>query len=69
VDPLTFLDSGPLGLACDRPGKPSANHCRLWLNSLSASGVRVLIPEIIDYEVRRELIRIGATARAWESIS
>jgi predicted nucleic acid-binding protein len=29
---------------------------------LAAAGVRVYVPEIADYEVRRELIRAGKTA-------
>jgi predicted nucleic acid-binding protein len=57
-----FLDSGPLGLASNARGKPDPDHCRNWLLGLEVAGVRVVIPEIADYEVRRELIRIGATA-------
>ena len=49
-------------LACDRPGKPRPIAVSSGSERLSASGVRVIIPEIIDYEVRRELIRIGSTA-------
>jgi predicted nucleic acid-binding protein len=30
-----------------------------WLARLVGSGVRVLIPEVADYEVRRELLRAG----------
>ena len=32
------------------------------------AGVSILIPAVIDYEVRRELVRIGATAnsQAWK---
>lgn len=59
---LTVLDSGPLGLLSDRAGKSTVARCNLWLDALILSGVRVIIPEIIDYEVRRELLRIGATA-------
>src|SRR5207244_12016092 len=31
----------------------------LWLADRIAAGVRTVIPEIIDYELRRELIRAG----------
>jgi predicted nucleic acid-binding protein len=55
---LVFLDSGPLGLA----SKADADACRAWLSALEAAGVVVIVPEIADYEVRRELVRIGATA-------
>jgi predicted nucleic acid-binding protein len=36
--------------------------CKQWLASLLAAGRRVLVPEITDYEVRRELLRIGRRA-------
>lgn len=40
------------------PRASAANQqCRQWLGDLLAAGVRVTIPEIADYEVRRELLR------------
>jgi predicted nucleic acid-binding protein len=52
-----YLDSQPLGLASQRLGKSQeADDCQSWVNNLLAAGVRVVIPEIADYEVRRELI-------------
>lgn len=54
-----FLDAGPLGLVTDRSGKQDADDCRAWVTSLLVAGVEVLVPEIADYEVRRELIRAG----------
>jgi len=33
--------------------------CQLWLKALLRRGERVAIPEIADYEVRRELLRAG----------
>lgn len=38
------------------------NRCNLWIEGLLSSGVRVTIPEIADYEVRRELLRANKTA-------
>jgi predicted nucleic acid-binding protein len=35
--------------------------CQIWLNRLLQRGERIVIPEIADYEVRRELIRAGLT--------
>ncbi len=32
-----------------------------WLGALLSAGISVLIPEIADYEVRRELLRAGRT--------
>ncbi len=56
-----LLDSGPLGHACRRRGSPWGDHCRLWLDGLLARGVDIIVPEITDYEVRRELTRVGAS--------
>lgn len=60
---FVLLDAGPLGLACTRSGLPQGDLCRAWLLTLEAAGVAVVIPAIADYEVRRELIRLGATAK------
>ncbi len=60
---IVRLDSGPLGLAAMPSGKPSADACHAWLLALEASAAEVIIPAVIDYEVRRELVRISAGAR------
>lgn len=59
---LVVLDTGPLGMISNPRGKAPALRCRQWARNLLASGVRVFIPEIADYEIRRELLRVGATA-------
>ena len=59
---LVFLDSEPLGLASKPAGKADGDACRAWLYTLEATGILVMVPEIVDYEVRRELIRSGTTA-------
>ncbi len=59
---LVFLDSGPLGLLTNPRGRPKSDKCRQWVKDLAAAGVRVFVPEIADYEVRRKLIHIRATA-------
>ena len=38
-------------------GSPETIECHGWLESLLLRGFRVYVPEIADYEVRRELIR------------
>jgi predicted nucleic acid-binding protein len=58
---FVLLDSSPLGLACGRPGVPAIDRCHRWLRDLIARGVVVGVPEIADYEVRRELTRVGAS--------
>jgi predicted nucleic acid-binding protein len=59
---FVFLDTGPLGLVSHPRAKSDAVRCRQWVTDLSAAGVRVFVPEIADYEVRREPLRVGATA-------
>jgi predicted nucleic acid-binding protein len=57
---LILLDSGPLGLIVRAPAKPEVVRCLTWLNAISTNGATIVIPEIVHYEVRRELIRIRA---------
>lgn len=38
---------------------PENEACKDWLAILVSGGVEVVIPEIADYEVRRELLRAG----------
>jgi predicted nucleic acid-binding protein len=51
---LLLIDTGVLGQITH----PNPNSgLRAWFERLAGSGVRFLIPEICDYELRRELIR------------
>jgi predicted nucleic acid-binding protein len=53
---IVLLDTGPLGMvAHPQPDEEIVT----WLARLLAEGVKVLIPEVADYEVRRELLRAG----------
>ena len=52
-----LLDAGPLGLATNPRQSPQAVACAEWLEALASAGTRLVIPEIADYEVRRELLR------------
>jgi predicted nucleic acid-binding protein len=56
---LILLDSGPLGMATNPKAKGVPLECQQWLRSLLQKGEKIIIPEIADYEVRRELIRAG----------
>jgi predicted nucleic acid-binding protein len=56
---VVVLDSGPLGLASSISQKGEAPQLRAWLDKIVLGGTRVVIPEIADYEVRRELLRAG----------
>lgn len=60
---FVLLDSGPLGLAVCRTGTRGLAEFGTRLAELEMAGVSILIPAVIDYELRRELIRIGATAK------
>lgn len=51
------LDSAPLGLLSNPADGGRAEDARLWARGLVTSGHRLIVPEIADYEVRRELIR------------
>ncbi|MEG4489841.1 nucleic acid-binding protein [Microcoleus sp. D3_18_C4] len=56
---IIILDSGPLGMVTNPQAKPPYLECQLWLDSLLQNGEMVILPELADYEVRRELIRAG----------
>jgi predicted nucleic acid-binding protein len=58
---IVLLDSGPLGLAAHPQGNATAQACQNWLAELSLRQYVAVIPEIADYEVRRELLRAGKT--------
>jgi predicted nucleic acid-binding protein len=60
VRAAVVLDSTPLGVLCNPRTPPHVLACRQWLADLLAAGRRVIVPEIIDYEIRRELIRLGS---------
>jgi hypothetical protein len=46
-----------LGLITNPKCSPKSLACTQWLRSLLAAEARVIVPEIADYEVRRELLR------------
>ncbi len=52
-----LLDAGPLGLVTNPKFSPQSLACAQWLQGLISSGAQVVVPEISDYEVRRELLR------------
>lgn len=54
---VVVLDTGPLGLVTNPRRSPQSVACAQWLQALVAHGLRVIVPEIADYEVRRELLR------------
>ena len=58
VVPAIVLDAAPLGLLAHTRPSAIVLACRQWQAALIAAGRRIIVPEITDYEVRRELIRL-----------
>ena len=65
---VVVLDSGVLGLVT-KPNKKSAEDRAAagWAIGLLAAGNRIAVPAVADYEVRRELVRVGS-ARGLEAL-
>ena len=59
---IISLDSGPLSLVTQRRGTAEGDACKQWLADHLALGTRVVVPEIVEYELRRELLRARKTA-------
>ncbi len=55
------LDSGPLGLLSNPTATGIAREIQDWARTRITAGDVFIVPEIADYEVRRELIRAGKT--------
>jgi toxin FitB len=56
---IVLLDSSPLGLLSHPRKHP---EIKAWVQVVIKAGFVVRVPEIADYEVRRELLRAGKTA-------
>lgn len=55
---LIVLDSGVVGIISNPKAKSmDAQKCKQWYVSLLKKGENFALPEIVNYEVRRELIR------------
>jgi len=61
VSAAVVLNSTPLGILCHPRTPPHVRTCRRCVRDLLAAGRRVIVPEITDYDIRRELIRLGST--------
>ena len=60
MNETVLLDTGVLGLVVHPKRNTEPVECRRWLRSLIDSGATVYVPEIADYELRRELLRIDS---------
>jgi predicted nucleic acid-binding protein len=56
---VVFLDAGPLGMASNPRSSPENERCKKWVADQVSAGATICVPEIADYEVRRELLRAG----------
>ncbi len=54
---LVVLDSGPLGLLSNPTASGEPRDIHRWALRLLDDDATLVVPEIADYEVRRELIR------------
>jgi predicted nucleic acid-binding protein len=55
---LIVLDTGVLGMLVHPSEAGEPHECKAWLKQLVLRGASVYIPEIADYELRRELLRM-----------
>ena len=56
-----LLDTGPLGFVTHPNAATKNKKAAQWLGGLLSEGIDVLIPELADYELRRELLRADKT--------
>jgi len=60
---IIALDTGSLGMVSNpRAQSADCKACQKWLKSMLSQGHVIAIPEIADYEIRRELLRANRTA-------
>lgn len=60
---VVFLDTGVLSSVVFPGGGQQNKDCIAWLRDLVSAEVRVCVPEVCDYEVRRKLLHRGATVQ------
>ncbi|HAN74483.1 MAG TPA: hypothetical protein DCQ51_16335 [Planktothrix sp. UBA8407] len=60
---LLFLDTGIIGIITNpKSSSAEAQNCKQWFKQSLDNGVTFILPEIADYEVRRELLRANKYA-------
>jgi predicted nucleic acid-binding protein len=59
VSRFLILDSGPLGLLTHPQRNAEVVSITEWLSRCLLSGHRVIVPAIVYYELKRELLRAG----------
>lgn len=61
-DSAVFLDAGTISLLTNNNPQGEPRRIRKWFADLIGARVRIVLPEIGDYEVRRKLLHIGSTS-------
>jgi hypothetical protein len=61
VSRFLLLDSGPLGLLTHRQRTADVLAIIEWASRCILSGTRIIVPAIVYYEMRRELVRAKKT--------
>jgi predicted nucleic acid-binding protein len=61
VSDVLLLDSGPLGLITQPQRSHEVIAITDWLKDCLREGARVLVPAIVYYEIKRELLRANKT--------
>ena len=61
MNDVLFLDSGPLGLITQPQRTHEVIAITDWLKSCLVAGARVVVPAIVYYEIKRELLRANKT--------
>jgi hypothetical protein len=59
VNRYLLLDSGPLGLVTQPKQSPEVVAMNRWLIERLSGGDAVVVPAIVYFELRRELLRAG----------
>ena len=57
-----LLDAGVVGLMYSSPLASGVAACRFWAEKQARAGAEVLLTDLTDFEVRRELLRLLETA-------
>jgi predicted nucleic acid-binding protein len=55
---IIVLDTGVLGMLVHPAETGEPRECKAWLKQVVLGGAVVYVPEIADYELRRELLRM-----------
>lgn len=61
MNQTVVLDTGVLGLLTHPRGSAESQQCKKWFRTLITYGTIFVLPEIVDYEVRLEVLHTGQT--------